>query len=469
MIIYEVGTGRDYATIADALAVVEALSQPLTEAQQLEVAALDLETVTVPADIQPTASFPLNIVNVDFTRPVLLSVDLNDVPHVHFTGFEILGDVFAGQDGQMVSENIIRGSLEAIGDGTSITFRAYNNSVHGFSDHGIRIENMRGNIRVLFNSILSRNASGTPRYAIEVIESDIEAKYNIMMAQGESSLSRLINLENTSGRTVDIDVNLYWLTGGATFGVQDLGSGPQEIATFGAWQTASGLDADSLFDDPFFGCAGDDDPDNAINLMIAQQSPAIAAASWDADVQIDIDKTRRPRLTGDPTHSTTIGAFEQAQVITEAGKARILDLLGGASTDSITKVAVGDEGTISDEEFLQPETPSRIATDVDNRIVVIPIQAPPPYTPRFVLGTTAFFDCFVTPTPAASEALLDAQMNTVSEVGLLTDDGILFLIRTIQRTPFDPLGRTTVRIRFGVAVGADICDGLAPTLTLTAE
>jgi len=122
-----------------------------------------------------------------------------------------------------------------------------------------------------------------------------------------------------------------------------------------------------------------------------------------------------------------------------------------------------------DEEYLQPETPSKISTDVQSRIVVIPIQAPPPFVKAFTFGTTAFFDCFVTPTPDASEALLDAKMNTVSEVGLLTNDGILFLLRTIQRTPFDPLGRTTVRIRFGIAVGSDICDALAPSLSLTAE
>lgn len=469
MKIYDVGTGKTYPTIASAMAAVAALPQPLTEAQQLEVSALPLEALVIPGNIQPTASFPLNVVNVDFVRPTILSADLTATPHVRLTGFNVLGDVECGLNGQMVSENIIRGSLLAVGNGTTITFLAYNNSVHGFTTSGILVQNMRGTVRVLFNSVLSRNASGTPRYCLEIVESDIEAKYNIMMAQGGDALSRIVRYVNTTGRTTSIDGNLYWLEGSASFGRGDVGAGEVSLPTLPDWQAFSGKDAASLYEDPLFGCAGQDDLDTAINLEIAQESPAIAAAPWDADVQIDIDKTRRPRLMGDPGHSTTIGAFEQAQVITPAGKARILDLLAGLSTASITKVAVGDEGTISSAEYLQPETPSKVATDVKERIVVIPIQAPLPFDPRYVLGTTAFFDCFVSPTPAASEALLDAKMNTVSEIGLLTDDGILFLLRTIQRTPFDPLGRTTVRIRFGVTVGSNICDEVAPELTLTAE
>lgn len=467
MQIYHVGPGETYATIAEALAVIAALGQPLTESQQVEV--LDniaLEAVTIPGAIEPTASFPLNILNVDFNRPRLTSVNLGDTPFVRFSGFDIAGNVQAGLgDGQMVSENIIRGSLLLVGDGaTSITLRAYNNSVHGFTSRGILVKDLRGTIRVMFNSILCLDATGTPWYGLEIDESDVLAKFNIIEAKGGSALSRIISLTNTTSCSVTINRNLYWLDDASSFGAVDLGT-PASVATFTAWKEASSQDGDSTFEDPLFGCT--DSP--GVNLEIAQQSPAIAAGDFDADVDLDIDKTRRPKLVGDPTHSTTLGAFEQAQVITPAGKELILDLIGGLKTLGITKVAVGDKGTISDEEYLQPETPSKVETDLKERIFVMKIQAPPPFTARYVLGSTAFFDCFIGPTPAAGDSLLDAKMDTLSEVGLLADDGTLFMVRTLQRVPFDPLGRTTLRIRFGVAVGEDICDEFAPSLQLTAE
>lgn len=464
---YRVGPGEAYTTIASALAVIAGLTQPLTEAQEVEVlAGTAAVALTIPPAIVPTASFPLNLENVDFNRPRLLSADLRGTPHVRLSGFDVQGDIQCGDNGQMVSENIIRGSLLAQGDGaTSTTFRAYNNSVHNFDGRGIRVKNLRGTIRVMWNSVLSLGAVIDPCYGIEVDESDALVKFNIVQANGLDSLTRAMRLKNTTGRTVTIDRNLYWLKDEASFGELVSGSGTTSCATFAAWKTATGKDASSTFADPLFGCDGYDE---AANLEIATESPAIAAGDWDADVQLDIDKTRRPKLMGDPTHSTTLGAFEGAQVITEAGKARILDLIAGLSRDPVTLVAVGDKGTISDAEYLQPTTPSRIATDVTERIFVMKIQAPPPYRARQVVGTTIFFDCFVGPTPGI-ETLLDGVMNTLSEVGLLTTDGVLFLLRTLQRTPFDPLGRVTTRIRFGIAVGEDICDSLAAALQLTAE
>ena len=88
---YVVGPWETYTTIAAALAVIDSLSQPLTEVQQIEVKeGVALAPVVIPAGIQPSLAGPLHIVNYEFHRPKVGAVTM-DKEHLKVSGLEIDG------------------------------------------------------------------------------------------------------------------------------------------------------------------------------------------------------------------------------------------------------------------------------------------------------------------------------------------------------------------------------------------
>jgi hypothetical protein len=457
--IYQVGPGLPYPSIAAALAVVAGLGQPLTDIQVIQVIeGIALADISVPGGIQPTASFPLSIVNVDFQRPAALNVSFQN-PFTRVSGFDIQGNVAMGADGQMLSENKIEGQVVATGDGVSSwALKILNNAISGFQNSGILLQNLRGAIRVLFNTIFTLQDSNALTFGIDVEESDAELRYNILQAEGITAFGRNIRLKNTTGRIVTAQRNLYWLKGAALFGQTDLGAGAVDRPTFVSWQAATAQDSQSFFEDPILGCT-DGTP---IDLKVANDSPAVAAGDLDADVQFDIEKTRRPKAVG-VLDSTTLGAYEMAERVTNVGKTRLLQLIAGLSTQSVTMAAVGDKGTISSLEYLQPITPSGNDTDLAERYFQLKI------TNRSVVGTVAMFDCYIRPTPALSALILDNKIDVLSEVGLMTDDGVLFLRRTLWRIPYDPIAPSITHLTFGVRVGDSTCDVFSPELELFAD
>ncbi len=443
MAIIVVGPDESVTSISGALTIISLLTQPLTETQQIEVKeGVPEEDITIPGAIQPTAAGPLHIVNVDFHRPVVNDVTL-DKPHVKVSGLDVKGDISGGEDGQQISENIIRGTLSLLGDGsTSRTIRIFNNAILPVSGKGLHIKDLLGTIRVLFNTIFGKIEGIDPFFSLDIEESDVEAKSNIFSAEGDTGFTKIANLKNTTGRTLDLNRNIYALFGQAGFGTVEDFSGITEVQSLTEWQAASGEDQNSFFTDPRF--LSTEDP---IDLDVANSSPAVAAGSFDSEVVIDINKTRRPKLEGAPFQSTTIGAYEEAQIVTSVGKTRILELVAGLSTEFITQAAVGDKGTISEAEYLQPETVSGLAQELQNQIFI---------TRRVeseLLGAKVKVTVFLGTEPKLTQELLDSVMNVLSEVGLLADDGILFLRRTLQRVPFDPLGLVTTKLVFLIDIG----------------
>lgn len=457
MAIIVVGPDESITSISDALTAISLLPQPLTETEQIEVKeGVPEEDITIPGAIQPSAGAQLHIVNVDFHRPVVNDVTL-DKPHVKVSGLEVKGDISGGEDGQKISENIIRGTLSLLGDGaTSRTIRVFNNVIIPVSDKGLHIKDLRGTIRVLFNTIFGKIQGIVPFFSFDIEESDVEAKFNIFSAEGDTDFTKIVNLKNTTGRTLDINRNIYTPFAQAGFGtVEDL-SGVTEVQSLTPWQAASGQDQDSFLVDPRFKSTID-----PVDLDVANSSPAVAAGDLDSEVVIDVNKTRRPELVGAPFQSTTIGAYEEAQILTSVGKTRILELVAGLSTSFITQAAVGDKGTISEAEYLQPETVSGLAQELQNRIFI---------TRRVEAGfqeTRVKVTVFLGAEPKLTKELLDSVMNVLSEVGLLAEDGTLFLRRTLQRVPFDPLGLVTTKLAFLIDVGGG--DVIGPILTITAE
>jgi acyl-CoA-binding protein len=465
MPIYVVGPGEAYATIAAALADIAALSQPLTEFQQVEVRqAVALESIVIPPAIDPTALGQLHIVNHELDRPLIDDVTL-DKEHVKLSGFDIQGDVVGGKDGQLFSENICRGQVLFEGDGiTPMAIRIYNNSVFPKDKDGLVIRNVIGTVRALFNSCLGRTDGPDPFYAFVIENSDVEARFNIFAALGESSFARAIRLKNTVGSFLTVDRNLYAVFQAATMGTYEDGGGAVDVVGFTAWQAASGLDGTSINQDPEFKCMVEDE-DHEIELDVSNTSPAIAEGDYDLDVQVDIDKTRRPTLVGGPNQSTTLGAYEEAQIITHDGIVRILELIGGLNLNSVTHVGVGEKGTITALEYLRPETPSAAHTALMELIFMRTIVE------RFVVDITAKFKCVLGPTPAMTDALLDGRIHEMREVGLFTTDGVLFMRRTLYRLPFDPLSVLEATFTFGVSVGPceEVTSEGGPELFVTAE
>jgi hypothetical protein len=459
---YVVGPGEAYTSIAAALAVVDSLTQPLTEVQQIEVKeGIALAPIVIPPGIQPTALNPLHIVNFEFHRPKVGPVTM-DKPHLKVSGLQIEGDVLGGEDGQLFSENLVYGKAEFVGDGvTPRTIKVVNNVVITLDGDGIVFRDMPGGSRAIFNTILARTDLLAPVWGLVADESDLQAKYNILTALG-SSAAHTARIKNTGGYLLDYDRNLYWIFGEALVGTYEDGMGVQEAATFTAWQAATGMDLASLFADPEFKCL---DEDEGLDLDVSNTSPAIAQGDWDPDAEIDYEKTRRPTSIGGPLQSTTLGAYEEAQIITDLGKTRILELIGGLSSDYIGLVGVGDEGTISTVDYLKPETPSMIQVDLDHRIFLQMISR------RFVIDITGYFECILGPSPRLTEELLDDKIDVMTEVGLFALDGLLFMRRTMYRIPFDPLSVITTKMIFGVSIGPckEFTAELGPELEMTLE
>lgn len=464
MAILVVGPGETFTTIASALTAIAGLTQPLTEFQQVEVKeGIALEDVSIPGAIIPTAANPLHLINHELDRPVVDDVDIAGTPHVKFTGFDVQGQTLGGEDGQQFSENICRKKVEFIGDGSTVwSVKIHNNAIFPKDQDGLLIKDIPGSVLVKFNSALGRTDGPIPFYALNIENSDVEARFNILAAIGESSFAKIFRIKDTVGSFLTIDRNLYALFQQASFGTFEDGTGVTDVGGFTAWQAATGQDGTSIFQDPEFKCL---DETEGIDLDVSNTSPAIAQGDFDTDIQIDIDKTRRPTLLGGPNQSTTLGAYEEAQIITFSGITRILELIGGISDQSVTKVGVGEIGTISAIEFLRPQTVDRVETDLMAKIFTREIAE------RFVEDTTAKFKAIVGPTPAMTEALLDAKINEMRELGLFTDDGILFMRRTLYRMPFDPLSVLETTFTFGVSVGPckEIEAVVGPELTVTAE
>jgi hypothetical protein len=464
MAFYEVGPSETFTTIADALAAIAALTQPLTEFQQVEVKeGIALDDVSIPGAIIPTLANPLHLVNHELDRPIVDNVDISGTPHVKMSGFEIQGDALGGEDGQLFSENLCRGKVEFIGDGASTwAVNIYNNAIFPKDKDGLLIKDIPGTVLAKFNTILGRTDGPATFYGLVIENSDVEARFNILAAIGETQFAKIIRVKNTVGAFLTIDRNMYIFFQSATFGTFEDGGGVTEVESFTAWQAASGQDGTSLFQDPEFKCL---DETIGIDLDVSNTSPAIAQGDFVTDIPIDIDKTRRPTLLGGPNQSTTLGAYEEAQIITFDGITRTLELIGGLNLNSITKVGVGEIGTISALEFLRPQVVDRGETALMAEIFVRTIAE------RFVEDITAKFKCILGPTPAMTEALLDARINEMREVGLFAEDGILFMRRTVYRLPFDPLSVLETTFTFGVSVGPckDIIGEAGPELIVTAE
>jgi len=461
MPIYEVGPAKPYATIADAMAVIAALPQPLTVYQQIEVSeGLALEDVVIPPAIQPTALAPLQIVNSELDRPAVDDVVL-DKPHVKFSGFLVKGNVSGGQDGQLFSENKVEGQVHFQGDGlTPMAIKIYNNALYPQDADALVVRDIPGQVRVFFNSILSRTDGSLPFYGARFENSDLLVRFNIFAAKGSQFCKAAYLRPGTAAFDSDRNIFITYLS--ATFGTYGDGVTEVEVANLTDWQAKTAGDVQSMFTDPKFRCLA---ADPGINLDVANTSPAVAKGDYENDIPIDIDKTRRPTLLGGPNQSTTIGAYEEAQIITESGKIRVLELIGGVNMNSVTKVAVGQIGTISAIEYLRPQTPSSLDPDLQDRIYMTRIAH------RYVDGITAIFDCFLGPTPEMTERLLDENIHVMEEVGLFTEDELLFMRRTLYRIPFDPLSVLSIRLKFGIAVGPcrDILIEPGPVLVVVAE
>jgi len=457
-----VGPAETLTTIAAALAEVAALTQPLTEFQQIEVKeGIALADVTIPSGIIPTLANPLHLINHELDRPVVDDVTI-DKPHLKFTGFEIKGETAGGEDGQLFSENLCRGKVEFIGDGsTPWALKIYNNAIFAKGKDGLLIKDIPGAVRAMFNTVLGRSATSVTAYGLNIENSDVEARFNILAAIG-TPFAKAIRIKNTASSFLTIERNMYGLFESATLGTFEDGTGVTEATTFTGWQAASGEDTTSIFQDPEFKCLNED---FGIDLDVSNTSPAIAQGEYDPDIQIDIDKTRRPTLLGGPNQSTTLGAYEEAQIITLNGITRVLELIGGLSSDAITKVGVGEIGTISAIEYLRPETPKQDEIDLRSKIFTRDIAE------LSVDGVIAKFKCILGPSPDMTEALLDARINEMLEVGLFATDGVLFMRRTLYRLPFDPLSVLEATFTFGVSVGPceEIEAVVGPELTVTAE
>lgn len=447
--------GADFATLSAAIASIPpgALSEPHT----IEVHAdTPTEAITVPSTIIPSSANPLRLfalrgptvaspfsdVRIDtghepdapapqprLQRPVMSSVDVQSV-HTKLDGFRIDGDVtISANDGVDIRGNLLVDG-RIIADrvaSTMVDAIVANNEIRlGSAESQIFFRNVTG-IKAYHNTVLVRREDAADinkqQYAIEVIDSEVEAKNNIFASRGGAAFA-IKFIGDPANST--FNNNLYFAFDGSEkffFGPDTSTITETDVPEL--WQNFMASETNILFSDPEFFDATDA---TAVDLDISNTSPAMAAAPAISGIDTDVRSERRP------VDLVTIGAHEHSEVITDSGKVRFLEILAGISTDPVTKTVLGDSGGTSIFE----EYPAQLADDseIDN----------PLFSPIAIEGIHSagdgkviFRPSFQVTLPIYGE-LIDSTFDRADEVGLLGADNEVFMIKRMRSIPFDATG-----------------------------
>jgi hypothetical protein len=466
------GPSPDFATLSAALAsLVPAV--PFVEPIVLEVHAdSPTEAIVVPSTLLPTAANPLIIFALRQTnppavlapvqslsgsfalygppdprhiKPVMDSFDLQ-AEHTTLNGFQVNGDIVVSADngttvfGNLVEEGQIRLSRGVV---TPITnsLIASNEIRMGELQSGILIKNVTM-LKLYHNTVLQRRFDAAnmtnPSYGLEVEDCQIDIQNNLVSAQGTNAFA-LRFIGNPALNT--IDWNFY-----ASFeGALRFSFGPDaatvtETDNLNEWQAASAQEANSLFGDPEF---RERTTPTGVDLDVSNTSDTMAAAPALQDVRHDVRSERRP------VDFVTIGAHEHAEVITENGQKRFLELLSGLSTDPVTKGVLGE----SEEATLFTDFPAQLATDNDVDEIFSPVDLEPAVAP----GTPGregevFFHAAFQVDDVIYGELLDAEFDRANEVGLLSADNNVFMVKRMKSIPFDSTGFMHTQFKIPVEI-----------------
>jgi hypothetical protein len=453
------GPGFDFATLSAAIASIPpgALIEPIV----IEVhSTAPPEGIVVPAAIIPSAANPLIIMSLrsptagslfgpitydsgsmhDVAPPqprhlpaIMLSFDVQAV-HTKIDGFKVFGNIFVkGNFGVIINGNIIEnGQIQVVrAVSVSVTARISNNEIRRGSARSGVIVSKANSVKLWHNTVLQRRSDSAdivlPTIGFEIVNSVIDSRNNVAAAAGAGSFA--ISFSGSSAGTFFAN-NLYASFDGAKrFQVGPVGGPFTETDDLNQWKGIIGGEIGSISGDPEF---RDRLSLLDVNLDVSNTSPTMAGAPALPDVTTDIRGERRP------SDFVTMGAHEHAEVITDDGKIRFLELLSGLSVQPVTKCVLGlTAGPTLFEEF-----PAQLSGDntVDNPLFT-PIDIEGIVVPAIPgsEGLVVFRPSFQVTIPIYGE-LIDTVFDRANEIGLVTADNKAFLIKRMHSIPFDACG-----------------------------
>lgn len=443
-------TGADFPTLSAALG---SLSGFLVEPVVIEVhASTPPEAVVIPDTILPTAANPLVMMSLrqpsvasPFSDVQLISgsESLYPAPQPRLTkaqmtsltvnatfttvdGFEILGDVTVGaNDGVVVHGCRLAGGRILVVRTATVPVNCRISScevVKTSAQSAIKAEKVTS-LFLYHNTVFIRRSdaanTAVDSWALEVSDAQVTAENNLFAAAGQNASS--VRFSGTPTGSV-FARNFY-----ASFdGARRFHFGSTRTNDLGQWAQFMTSETGSLFGDPLFRDRAAATPD----VDIANGSKAVAAAPALASVRTDVRGERRP------VDFATMGAHEHAEIVTESGKKRFLELLSGLSTDPVTMAVLGKSGSPASIHEFAARDPGDTFDPLFTSVQIEGAVAPGAAGQE---GLVVFRPAFQVTTPIYGE-LLDNVFDRADEVGLLSSDGTVFLIKRMHSVPFDATG-----------------------------
>lgn len=466
------GPGFDFATLSAAIASL--VGPPFVEPVILQVySTAPQEVITIPATVQPTIANPLIIMSFGTPfvaspfpdqqldsgshsaypppqpRMVPATMGFLDIqtPNVFIDCLKVNGDVVVtANSGVSVNGVLVVGGQIRVNRGapTLVSISISNCDVRKCgSQSGIKVHNANG-VKLYHNTSLMRQSDqgvpGNPIYALEVSDSTVDARNNVLAGAGVNAFA----IRYAGDPTVSqVQHNLYHGFDDAKPFIFEDGGPVTETVLMSVWAAFMTSEVGSLLDDPEF--YNRLDPTN-VDLSTSNTAPGMAAAPFVSGATHDINGQRRP------IDFVTMGAYENAEVITDTGKKRFLELLSGLSTQPVTKAMLGRSGVGSlfndftakmhDDPTFDPifDTP----VDIGGAVAPAPVGHE---------GLVIFKPEFQVKLPIYTE-LLDSTFDRADEVALVSADKVVFMIKRMHSIPFDAVGFMSTQFQIPVEIVA---------------
>jgi hypothetical protein len=446
--------GADFVLLSAAIASI--VGPPLVNPTIIEVHADTVpETIVLPPTLLPTATAPLVITSFRQTPTASLFGSVQSVsgsyalypppsprvtkaqmnaftvqsPFTLIDSFQVNGGSVTIETSQTVTVHackLIGGEIrinQAVA--TVMNATVANCEIQmGVTEAGIDLQNVSG-VRLFHNTVLQRRFDAADldqtSAALQIRNSSVEAKNNLFAGQGSNAFAVRV-VQSAAGSV--FGNNFY-----ASFdGAKRFSFGTTQTDEYPAWQAFMPSDVGGLVGDPEF---RDRSGTTSVDIDISNTSLPMAAAPALAEIRLDTRLERRP------IDFVTMGAHEHAEVITESGQKRFLELLSGISTEPVTKAVLGN----SVDTSLFDEFPAQLASDSDIDEIFSPVDIEGIVAPGLPgkEGMVVFRPYFQVSLPNYGE-LLDTHFDRANEVGLVSADNNVFMIKRMKSIPFDATG-----------------------------
>jgi len=245
-----------------------------------------------------------------------------------------------------IRNNIVQGDYYGIYAGYCTGVKLYNNILYGQDYYGFRIY-YGSDMELYYNSVYMNSTYSTTNYATYVYYvTNATLKNNISFNEGSGSTTKYaIYLGGTLTTYPVVSDNNCWYAPNSSLGYYTAAR-----ATLADWQTATGLDANSISADPLYLSTAA--PYN-LHINTGMTSPVNAMAVPIGNIPFDIDGDTRDLVTPD------MGADEFTSTVVSYGCMVTPDALTGADTTGNTvsyNYYIHNTGTVVDSYNLWTST-----------------------------------------------------------------------------------------------------------------